>query len=152
LPLISLFFVAFVGSVFWVFNAEGLSVYYASSLGYPPLVIGLTCAVAQCSAYSLLYIGGDKVLVRWQWLKRRVERTRERWGAQLERHFLWITAFGAFVGLPPAITLVAIAPMFRVRFLALLPILFVARVLRFSTLAFAGGSAVGLVQRLAGNH
>ncbi len=149
MPLVSLFFVSFVGSVIWAFNAEALAVYYSSALGYPALLIGLVCATAQCAAYSLLYVGGDKLLVRWRWLREKTERTRARWGAKLARNFLLITAVGSFVGLPPAITLVTIAPMFRVRYGPLIAILFAARVLRFSTIAFAGGGAVELVQRWA---
>lgn len=134
--------ISFVGTVFWIVNAEASAIYYGSALGFAPLLVGLACASGQTAMYVVLYAGGER-LTRWHWYGSRIERVRERWRPQLERWFLPCAGLAAVLGFPPALAMPALAPGFAVSLVRVLPVLFAGRLLRFTGLAAAGAWAAG---------
>lgn len=133
--------IAFVGTTLWVVSPEVSSVFYGSSLGWPPLAVGVVCAVGQGPAYGIYYVGGARLVARWRWLGVKVSRTRDRLGDRLERHYLLLTALASLTGMPPVIAMCALGAGFGVRPWALFPVVVTGRLIRFSLLA-AGGEWV----------
>jgi membrane protein YqaA with SNARE-associated domain len=148
-PLASLFLVCVAGGFVWLFNAEAAAVAYGGMGRWHPALVGVTCAAGQVVSYTVLFFGGGWLLARWRQARERIERTRVRYGARLERSFLALTASGALVGLPPMTVLAAIAGGFRVRYPALIAIAFCLRFVRFTVLALAGNELVALWRSLA---
>ncbi len=138
MELASLLGIGFVGSVFWVVNAELTAILYGSQLGWHPLAVGLLIGAAQTAMYVLLYFGGAQAMTRWAWLDRQVVRVRDRFQERLERAYLPASGVAAILGVPPVIALVALAPGFQVPLLHVVPIAFAGRVVRFSILAAFG--------------
>ena len=129
--------VAFVGSVFWVVSPEAAAVYYGAQ-GHNPLLLGVLCAAPQMIIYAILYFGGEVLVARWGWLHRQVVRTRERFGHRLEGGYLGLTVVGAMSGIPPILAMVSLAGGFEVRAHHVLPVTFVGRMVRFTSLAALG--------------
>ncbi len=138
MEILTLYFIALIGTVLWFINAETASVYYGSQLGWNPAFVGLVCALGQCTTFALLYLGGARLLGRWKKLGGKVERLRERYGEHLENRFLLLTAISGVVGLPPLVALSSIAAGFRVPPSHLLVVAALFRWIRFTTLASVG--------------
>lgn len=130
--------IAVVSPVVPLFNLEATAVIFGKEMGWHWASVGMTCALGQSLAYMLIYMGGDKLLGRWQWLSRQVARTRVRFEERLTRGYLSIALVAGSVGVPPAIAVVALAGGFRVRMSTLLPVVFVGRFARFALLAAVG--------------
>jgi hypothetical protein len=137
MAILSLLLLSIAGGVVWLFNVEAAAILYGSN-GYHPVLVGLTCAVGQSIAYTLLYFGGDWLLGRWGWWRRGLERMRARWGERLKKGFLGATATAALIGLPPMTGMAAIAASFEVRYSRMIAIALSLRTLRFIILAAAG--------------
>lgn len=133
-----------VGSVFPVISTEATAVFYGTEGGWHPLLVGLFCALGQCTTYVALYFGGEKLVMRWNWLARQVHKVRGRFGDRLEGGYLGFAFVGSIVGLPPMNGMMALAAGFNVRLLHIWPISFVGRLIRFTVLAAVGGSLVDL--------
>ncbi len=114
------------------------AIYYGAELGWHPLAVGAVVAAGQGPMYVLLYLGGDRWILRWKRLARMVERTRTRHAAHLERNYMAVTAMAAMLGVPPVIAMCAMAAAFDVRLTRLLPVVVAGRVLRFTALASGG--------------
>ena len=140
LSALSLAGLAFVGSIFWVVSTEAAAVYYGGARGWPAPAVGAVCAVAQTAMYLLLYFFGDWALLRWSWLQRRVERTRERHASRLEASYLALTGVASLTGVPPVLAMVTLASSFGVTWRRVLPTACLGRFARFTTLAWVGDS------------
>ena len=105
-------------------------------------MVGVTCALGQVLGYTLLFFAGDLVFRYWRWGQRKVEQTRERWGERLKKGFYGLTATAALAGLPPMTAMAALAGGFRVRFVPMISIALVLRVVRLTALAAAGNEVV----------
>jgi membrane protein YqaA with SNARE-associated domain len=137
LELISLFLSSIIGAVFWVVSTEGLATTFGA-VGWHPLTVGLVCSLGQNVTYVMIYLGGERLIERWEWLQTRIDRVRKRLGERLERSYLALTVIGGLTGLPPIVAMVALAPSMQVRLRTVLTITLPARFLRFTTLAYAG--------------
>lgn len=137
MAILSLLLLSIAGGVVWVFNVEAAAVLYGSK-GFHPALVGVTCAVGQSIAYTLLYFGGDWLLRRWGWWRRSLERMRARWGERLRKGFLGATATAALIGIPPMTGMAAIAGGFDVRYPPMIAIALGLRTVRFIVLAAAG--------------
>lgn len=138
MALVSLLFLSFAGGILWVFNVEAAAMLYGAAGTWNPLLVGVICALGQSLAYTLLFFAGDRLLRRWSWGRRQVERTLARYGERLEHSFLALTAPAALVGLPPMTVMAALAGGFRVRFAPMIGIALTLRSIRFVVLAAAG--------------
>jgi membrane protein YqaA with SNARE-associated domain len=136
--LLTLIGICFVGGLFWVANAEATAILYGAQLGWNPLLVGIVSALSQCAMYTLLFWGGDWLIAKWTWLGRKVEKTRARFKARLDKSYLTMTATGALVGLPPMTVMALLAGGFNVRLRTLLAIAFGLRFVRFTVLAAVG--------------
>jgi membrane protein YqaA with SNARE-associated domain len=142
MALISLLFLSFAGGIVWVFNVEAAAMLYGAAGGWNPVLVGVTCALGQSLAYTLLFFAGDRLLRRWGWGRRQVERALARYGERLAHSFLALTVPAALVGLPPMTGMAALAGGFRVRFAPLIGIALTLRTVRFVVLAAAGAQIV----------
>jgi hypothetical protein len=138
--ILTLLGIGFVGTLIWVISAEAAAIYYGVSLGWPALLVGLVVAAAQTAMYAILYLSGDKLLVRWAWLGRQVERVRVRYDDRLQTGYLAASGVASVLGMPPAFAPPVLAPSFRIRMGQVLPVMFCGRFVRFTILACAGGS------------
>ena len=138
LEVLTLMGIGFVGTIIWPISPEASAVFYGSQLGWSALAVGLTVAVAQLPAYALLYFGGERLVGRWKWLARKVSRTKERLDGQVSGSYLVLTGVGAIFGIPPVIAMCALGSGFEVSARTLMPVVFLGRIVRFSTLAGGG--------------
>ena len=144
--LLTLFGISFVGSVFWVMNAEMAAVYYAGELGYSPALVGSICASGQTMMYILLYYGGGWLATRWRWLRRKVERVRQKYGKKLETRYLYLSFLAGIFGVPPVLAMAVLAPGFGVRGPSFFGVLFAGRTIRFTLLAWMGKPLLDSIQ------
>ena len=110
-----------------------------------PFVVGIVCATSQLVVHVLLYHFGEWLVSRWVWLQRSAQKTRKRFERHLAEGYLSLSGFGAFVGTPPLIAMIVLAPSFSVRMTPLIVIAFIGRTARFTLIAYAGGSLWDLV-------
>lgn len=135
LEVLALLGIAFVGSVFWIISPEASAMYYGGKLGWHPLAVGGVVALGQSPMYVLLYFGGERWAMRWNWLARVVRRTRQRFETRMERRYTLLTGLGALFGVPPVIAMCALASAFGVPAIRVIPLVVLCRVIRFSVLA-----------------
>ena len=138
LSVLTLFALSFVGSVVWINPTEGWAMYYGGTLGWNPIAVGLTCTLGQNTMYVLLYFGGERLILRWHWLGRKVERVYRRWSHFFGRGYLPLTAVGGVLGIPPVVAMVALASGFGFRLWSVLSVTLAARFTRFWILAQFG--------------
>lgn len=131
--------IAMVGTVFWVVSPEVSAVYYAKELGWPALGVGVVVAAAQLPVYFCVYLGGERLVARWAWLRRQVVRARARHERRMARNYLGLTAVAAVLGVPPVLVMCALGGPFGVNPRHLLPVVALGRLVRFTTLAGTGG-------------
>ncbi len=137
MAILSLLLLSIAGGVIWLFNVEAAAILYGSN-GFNPALVGVTCALGQSIAYTILYFGGDWLLRRWGWWRRRLEQMRARFHDRLHKGFLGATATAALLGIPPMTGMAAIAGSFEVRYPPLIAIALPLRTVRFIVLAAAG--------------
>lgn len=148
LELGSLFGIAFVSGVFWIFNAETTSAYYVAELGWNPVAVALVCTAGQTTVYALLFRTGGWLILRWGWLNRLVTRTRAKHGERLAKRYLTTSAFAALFGVPPLAAMAALAEGFAVPIFRFLAIASGVRFLRFLGFAMAGRQLTAYWQSL----
>jgi membrane protein YqaA with SNARE-associated domain len=134
---LSLFGIALLGTVVWVVSPEAAVAVYASQRRWHPLVIGLLAASGQAAGQALLFAFGAQLRRRWRWFDRRCEAVRQRYGNRLQGGALALAGTSGLLGLPPISVTAALAPGLGLRATHLLPLTFVARVVRFTVLAAA---------------
>ena len=132
---LALVVVAFAGTFLWVLNPEAATALFASRRGWPPLVVGLLAASGQGAALGVLFVSGDQLRRRWGRFDRWCERMRTRHGARMTQGAVPLACGSGLLGLPPSSVLAALGPGLGLRTTRLLPILFVARVVRLSVVA-----------------
>jgi membrane protein YqaA with SNARE-associated domain len=142
MSLLGLLLLSFAGGIVWLFNVETAAMVYGATSGFGPVAVGLTCALGQTLAYAFLFFAGDRLLRRWGWARRRVERMRARYDVRLRRGFLGLTAPAALVGMPPMTGMAALAGGFRVPLAPFVAIALTLRSVRFVVLAVAGAQIV----------
>jgi len=132
---LSLLGIAFGGTFFWPVNPEAAGVLGATRYGWHPLLIGVIGASGQLVAQAILIAGGDQIRQRWGWFDRKCERARERFGKILARSAPVIGFTSGLLSLPPTSVTAALAPGLHLRVRQLLPVMFVARIIRFAAIA-----------------
>jgi membrane protein YqaA with SNARE-associated domain len=130
--------ISFVGTVLWVVSPEVASALYPTKYGWHPVAVGLTCAVGQVAAHWLLYVGGDRLIGRWGWLRRKTEAIHTRFGPKTESRYLGLTGVAMVFGMPPAVAMTAMASGFGVRPAHAMAVALVGRFTRFTILAIWG--------------
>ena len=123
--------------IFFILNAEALSVLVGlvGSRPWPLAVLAVTAG--QCVLFSGLYLGGDKLTRRFEWLNRRVSEIAkdpermDRYRGATEKFLILAGLFG----LPPLVAMSALSPALGVRFRVFFAIAFSTRFLRFALLA-----------------
>lgn len=147
---LALLAVAFVGTLFWVANPEAAVVLYASQGRLSPVLIGLTVAVGQAAALSLLFRGGGWLALRWPWFGRQCARVRARLGDKVGGgRAMAVLVTSGLLGFPPASATVVVAPGLGLSAARVLPLLFALRLARFTLLAaIVGGFLQALIDRL----
>jgi membrane protein YqaA with SNARE-associated domain len=134
---LTLFGIALLGTMIWVVSPEAAVALYASQRRWHPLVIGLLAASGQVAAQALLYAFGHQLRRRWRWFDRQCESVRRRYGQRLQGGVVALAATSGLVGFPPISVVATLAPGLGLRATRLLPLTFVARVVRFTVLAAA---------------
>jgi len=142
LEALSLVGVSFLGTVVWVLSPEATAMLYGSQDRMPAVVVGGLCALGQGSMLALLYYMGGELTERWAWMRKKVERTRNRFEKQLNRSFLWMSVSAGIVGIPPAIAISALAKGFGMRLFPFLFCIVAGRFARFTFLAASGEKAM----------
>jgi len=138
--------VGFVGTFFWPLSPEAAAALYASQRHWHPLLVGVLVAAGQATAHLVLYFAGDQLRRRWGWFDRKCERARVRHGRWLAKGLWPLGLASGLFGLPPSSVTAALAPGLGLSGRVLLPLLFVARIVRLSTVAYLArriGAAVG---------
>jgi membrane protein YqaA with SNARE-associated domain len=145
MELMTLFWIALLGSIVWFVPVSATSVLYGSELGWNPLLIGAICSTAQCVGYVLLHTGGHQLIARWASLARRVEDARQRHLLRLEQAYLPTTLVAGLTGVPRMFAMASMAPAFRVVLGRFIVAAFPGRFVRYSVLAAAGHSIAALL-------
>jgi membrane protein YqaA with SNARE-associated domain len=127
--------IAFVGTFFWPVNPEAAAVLGVTHYGWHPLLVGVIGATGQLVAQTILILSGDQIRRRWGWFDRRCERARQRFGKILARSAPVIGFTSGLLSLPPTSVTAALAPPLHLRVRLLLPVMFVARIIRFTAIA-----------------
>ena len=117
-----------------------MAIYYGGTLGWNPLLVGASLALGQNLTYILVYLGGDALVNRWQWLKTKVVKARAKIKGNMERGFLATAAIAGIIGIPPALAMPALAPSFKVSCAKVIAVTFTTRFIRFTLLAIFGES------------
>lgn len=138
MEMLGLFGICIVGTLLPLVSPEASAVLYGKELGWPPLAVGVVGAAGQCVVYLVLYVAGERLLAKWKKLGAMVERTRLRYHTHLRRRFGLVSLLAATIGLPPAVSVAALAPGLGISLHLVLSILFAGRVFRLGVLA-AGG-------------
>ncbi len=138
MTLLALVGIGFVGTVLWFINTEATAVVYHVELGWNPVLIATVLSLSQNGMYVFLYHGGGRMVERWRWLGKRVERARVRYARMLEKAYLPSTFVAAIFGLPPVLAMVTLAQGFGYRRRQIFPLTLVGRFIRFFTLAMIG--------------
>lgn len=100
------------------------------------LFLAAMLAAGQTIGFTLLYIFGERLLLRWRKLERAAAKLdRER----VQANAPWVLTMGALLGFPPHLALCALGPVMRVPYAMVLPITFVGRFIRFAVLAGVPG-------------
>lgn len=110
-------------------NAEAWAVFLGLAGERPAIAVGLALAVAQTTGNALLYLFGDKLLIRVAYLRRlmaRLDKERLRARAPL------LLGVGSVVGLPPHNAMCLAAPLVEVPLKQVIVITLVGRTVRFT--------------------
>lgn len=132
---LGLFGISFVGTVFWVASPEAAVILYSLQRGWHPLAAGGVAGAGQAAALAMLAAFGDQLRRRWAWFDRQCDRLRARHGQRLARSAPVLGVSSGLLGLPPVSATVLLAPGLGLRVAGLLPLLFLARVVRFTVVA-----------------
>ena len=135
LTLLSFLGIAFVGTFFLPVNPEAAGVLCVTRYGWHPLLVGLIGASGQLVAQVILVVGGNQIRRRWGWFDRRCEYARQRFGKILTHSAPAIGFTSGLLSLPPTSVTAALAPGLHLRVQLLLPVMFVARIIRFAAIA-----------------
>jgi membrane protein YqaA with SNARE-associated domain len=127
--------IAFVGTFFWPANPEAAGILCVTRYGWHPLLVGVLGASGQLVAQAILIASGDQIRRRWRWFDARCERARQRFGKTLARSAPAIGFTSGLLSVPPTSVTATLAPPLRLRIAYLLPVMFVARIVRFAALA-----------------
>ena len=138
MALLALIGIGFVGTILWFINTEATAVVYHVEMDWNPVIIALVLSLSQNVMYVLLYQGGGRVVERWRWLGKRIERARTRYAKMLDRAYLPSTFVAAILGIPPVLAMVTLAKGFGYSRLQIFPLTLVGRFIRFLTLALVG--------------
>lgn len=136
---LALFAICAVGTVIFPLNPELATIGFGTRGTMHPLLIGLIAATGQTLVYAVMFKIADRLIARWERLRLRVERVRERFRDHFESRYLGIALFAAFIGFPPPLIVAALASGFHVPLRHLLPTMYVARIGRLAILAAFGG-------------
>lgn len=132
---LSLFGIAFVGTFFWPVNPEAAGILCVTRYGWHPLMVGVVGASGQLIAHAILILSGDQIRRRWGWFDRRCESARQRLGKILTHSAPVIGFTSGLLSLPPTSVTAALATPLGLRIPLLLPVMFVARIARFTAIA-----------------
>jgi membrane protein YqaA with SNARE-associated domain len=135
LTLLSLFAVAFTGTVAWFLNPEAAILLAVTVGGVHPVVVGLMAATAQGLAHLVLWSGGGRLRRMWPWFDRRCASIQARWGPRLASRTLPVVAASGVLGVPPASATALLAPGLGLRREVVVPLLLAGRTIRFTTMA-----------------
>jgi membrane protein YqaA with SNARE-associated domain len=141
--LLALLPLTFAGTVFWFLNPEATAVLFVSTGGLHPVAVGMVAAVGQSLAHLVMWAGGARLQRSGPWFDRHCQRAHDRWGPRLARSTLPLVAASGLFGVPPASATALLAPGLGLRRNLVLPLLFVGRAIRFTTL---GLLAAGLLE------
>ena len=127
--------IAFVGTFFWPVNPEAACILCVTRYGWHPLLVGVIGASGQLIAQAILIVSGDQIRRRWRWFDQRCERARQRFGKILAHSAPAIGFTSGLLSVPPTSVTAALARPLHLRIAPLLPVMFVARIIRFAALA-----------------
>ena len=142
-----LFFSGIVGAVFWVFNTEAYVMFVSFDKKMNPFIAASIAAIGQSITWTLLYFFGRVLQQKWNWLRLRIEKTKER----ILRHGDKVLAFtfsGAVFGIPPLIGCACLAPVFDLRYGRFIAVTILGRFIRFLFLAVAGRQLISIWNKL----
>jgi membrane protein YqaA with SNARE-associated domain len=134
-PSLGLLGIAFVGTFFWPLSPEAAAALGAARYGWHPALVGLVGAAGQGAAHVLLFAFGDQIRRRWGWFDRQCQKVRLRFGARLTGSTPFLAVTSGLLGLPPTSATAALAPGLGLGPWLLLPLMFVARFIRFAVVA-----------------
>ncbi len=123
-----------LGTFIPIFNAETWAVVNGLYQTGDPLLIGLSAALGQCTAYTVFIFAGDWVLGRLPRFKGKLETFDVE---KYRRSGYSVLVLAAVVGLPPLVMLSFAARALRYNVAVFLTISFVGRVGRFALLGLA---------------
>lgn len=110
-------------------NAEAWAVFLGLSGERPAIAVGLALGLAQTLGNVLLYLFGDKLLIRVAYLRRLMARLDKE---RLRQRAPYLLAVGSVVGLPPHNAMCLAAPLVEVPLKLIVVTTFVGRTLRFT--------------------
>ena len=131
--------IGMISPVFWLFNAETAALFIGLAGTRNCVVVGGVLAVGECLTLTLLFHGGEGIIRRLSWLRRKVEKLRadeERFSRCRARTTTCLVV-SSLLAAPPLSVMAILSPALGVRFRALLTISFFGRWLRFAVFAGA---------------
>jgi membrane protein YqaA with SNARE-associated domain len=112
-------------------SPEAAAIYYVTVEGWSAPGVATLAAIGQAVAAVVLFYAGGQLRKRWAWFDRKCEAARAKMGSHLARGHWALAAFSGLLGLPPMSVTSALAPGLGVPFRLFLPVVFLARVVRF---------------------
>lgn len=133
--VVALVSATFLGTFVWVLNPDAAAALFAVKHRWVPPLVGLVAAGGQSLAHLVLYAGGDLLRRRWAWFDQRCERARQQLQARLGAGILSVAGTSGLFGLPPSSITATLAPALGLAAGRVLPLLFLARAIRFTVVA-----------------
>ena len=117
----------------FIINAEGWVVFHAINSELNPWLLGITAALGQTVGYIIAYLFAEKLMRRWERLRKRVD------GFDVNRfdRSAVLTLIGAStISVPPFIVTAAVAGLVKYNLPRFIVISILGRILRFCLLAY----------------
>lgn len=134
------FFWGLASTLIPIFNAEAWVVGNVL-MGSDPFLLALLISLAQCTAYTVYYYGGDAIVRRFPRVRKKLESFD---GERYRNAGFAVLIVASTIGVPPLVFLAFLAPSLGFRFVPFIMLSFCGRLVRFLALALAPETFRGL--------
>ena len=133
--------IGMISPIFWPFNAETAALFVGLVGTRNAVLVGAVLALGETLTLTGLFFGGNGVVRRVGWLRKKVDRLREdeERMARYRQNAAGGLVVSALLAVPPLSVLAILAPAFGVRWRTLATISFLGRWIRFALIAAVPG-------------
>lgn len=136
---------AMPGPILWVISTEAMLIYGVLSEGRNPYGMVLAAAFGQTVTFTILYLLGEKTLVRIPAARKRLEALTTEQRLRFERGTSVALFVGSVVGFPPVFLLGPLAATVHYPLWMLWLTVMIGRCIRFSVVLAGGEQIRGLL-------